>query len=229
MLFAIFRSCHPEVFLGKGVLKIYSKFTGEHPCQSAISIKLLCNFIEIALRHGCSPVNLLYIFRTPFPRNISGWLLLEYVCIRSVALNLELLPNLLRFCTEIYLAIIYYFFMILLILDRFLVFYLNLKYTVYCTPKKLLKIVYSMMVLSAICVLILLATIHLEQMSFPVINLVAMFVFTVIDSLYVIVAVIIYAYIFVVYKRQMITLVRAISIARTNVNSCYLYFFHSFS
>ena len=25
------RSCHPEVFLGKGVLKICSKFTGEHP------------------------------------------------------------------------------------------------------------------------------------------------------------------------------------------------------
>ena len=33
-------------------------------------------FIEIALRHGCSPVNLLHIFRAPFPRNISGWLLL---------------------------------------------------------------------------------------------------------------------------------------------------------
>ena len=31
-----------EVFLGKGVLKIYSKFTGKHPCRSAISIRLLC-------------------------------------------------------------------------------------------------------------------------------------------------------------------------------------------
>ena len=41
-----------------------------------ISIKLLCNFIEIALLHGCSPVNLLHIFRTPFPKNTSGWLLL---------------------------------------------------------------------------------------------------------------------------------------------------------
>ena len=36
------RSSHPEAFLGKGVLKICSKFTGEHPCRSAISIKLLC-------------------------------------------------------------------------------------------------------------------------------------------------------------------------------------------
>ena len=31
---------------------------------------------QIALRHGCSPVNLLHIFRTPFPKNTSGWLLL---------------------------------------------------------------------------------------------------------------------------------------------------------
>ena len=29
-----------KVFLEKGVLKICSKFTEEHPCQSAISIKL---------------------------------------------------------------------------------------------------------------------------------------------------------------------------------------------
>ena len=34
---------------------------------------------EIAPRHGCSPINLLHIFRTPFPRNNSGWLLLETV------------------------------------------------------------------------------------------------------------------------------------------------------
>ena len=34
------------------------------------------NFIEITPRHGCSPVNLLHIFRTPFPNNTSGRLLL---------------------------------------------------------------------------------------------------------------------------------------------------------
>ena len=57
--------------LGEGVLKICSKFTGEHPCRKVISIKLLCNFIKITLRHGCSPVNLLLIFRTLFLKNIS--------------------------------------------------------------------------------------------------------------------------------------------------------------
>ena len=58
------RSSHPGVFLKKGVLKICSK-------------AMQSNFIEIALRHGCSPVNLLHIFRTPVPRNTSGWLLLK--------------------------------------------------------------------------------------------------------------------------------------------------------
>ena len=65
----IYRSSHPEVFLGKSILKICSKFTGEHPYWSLVSIKLLWNFIEIALQHGCSPVNLLHIFRTSFLKN----------------------------------------------------------------------------------------------------------------------------------------------------------------
>ena len=45
------------MFLEKGVLKICSKFTGEY---------------------GCSPVNLLHIFRTPFTNNSSGWLVLSH-------------------------------------------------------------------------------------------------------------------------------------------------------
>ena len=60
-LFRRQRSSRPEVFLGKVVLEICSKFTGEHPCRSAISIKLQSNFIEITLQHGCFPV-ICYIF-----------------------------------------------------------------------------------------------------------------------------------------------------------------------
>ena len=52
-------------FFKKGVLKICSKFTREHLCRSVISMKLLCNFIEITLWWGCSLVNLLHIFRKP--------------------------------------------------------------------------------------------------------------------------------------------------------------------
>ena len=42
----LFRSSAPEVFLGKWVLEMCSKFTGEHPCRSAISIKLQSNFLK---------------------------------------------------------------------------------------------------------------------------------------------------------------------------------------
>ena len=38
----------------------------------------VANFVEITPRHGCSPLNLLYIFRTPFPKNTPGRLLLKY-------------------------------------------------------------------------------------------------------------------------------------------------------
>ena len=45
-----------------------------------------CNFnkvayqlIETTLRHGCSHVNLLHVFRTPFLKNTTGWLLLLVV------------------------------------------------------------------------------------------------------------------------------------------------------
>ena len=77
----LFRSSPPDVLLGKVVLKKCSKFTEEHPCRSTISIKLLyrrtpmpkCDFNKVAKR--CSLVNLLHIFRTPFPRNNPGGLL----------------------------------------------------------------------------------------------------------------------------------------------------------
>ena len=36
----------------------------------------LCNFIKITLWHGCSAVDLLHIFSTPFPNNTYRWLLL---------------------------------------------------------------------------------------------------------------------------------------------------------
>ena len=67
-----------------------------------VAIKLLYNFIEITLWHGRSPVNLLYIFRTPSLKHISGWLLLRFLTeknntlIRTVFLenlNLFVLEN----------------------------------------------------------------------------------------------------------------------------------------
>ena len=62
-------------FLWKRCCEICSKFIGAHPCRSMISIKLPCNFIEIRLWCGGSPVSLLHIFRIPFPPNASGQML----------------------------------------------------------------------------------------------------------------------------------------------------------
>ena len=43
------RSSPPDVFVLKGVLKIFRNFIGEKLCKSVISMKMQCNFIEIAL------------------------------------------------------------------------------------------------------------------------------------------------------------------------------------
>ena len=54
------RSSPPEVFLGKGVLKIYNKFPGEYSCPSVISIKS-----QSKTEHPCRSV---IYSRTPKPK-----------------------------------------------------------------------------------------------------------------------------------------------------------------
>ena len=105
-----FRRSHTEVFLRKGVLKTCSKFTGEHPCRSGITLRhgvlnalkikfsvkdffskcdQICRKLRIwshllkkslmeNIFCAISPVNLLPFFRTPFPKNTSEWLLLQF-------------------------------------------------------------------------------------------------------------------------------------------------------
>ena len=89
----LYRNSPPEVFPGKGVLNICRKFRREHPCWKVNSIKLLFNFIEITFRHGCSPINLLHIFRTPFPGDISAGLLVVISMRKSTFLVSDLCRN----------------------------------------------------------------------------------------------------------------------------------------
>ena len=63
-------SSPPEVFLRKGALEICSKFAGDHPCQSVISMKLR-NRNKIEFWYMCLPANLPHIFRAPFLKNTS--------------------------------------------------------------------------------------------------------------------------------------------------------------
>ena len=57
---AKYRSSPLELLFKKGILWICITFPGECPCIFVILVKLWCNFIEIALLHGCSPVNLVH-------------------------------------------------------------------------------------------------------------------------------------------------------------------------
>ena len=42
-------------------------------------VALQSSFVEITLWHGCSPVNLVHIFRTPFYKNTYEGLLLLFI------------------------------------------------------------------------------------------------------------------------------------------------------
>ena len=64
--------------LFRGFLKIFTsqKQPSRGVLKKRCSENMQSNFIEIAHRHVCSPVNLLHNFRTPFPKITSEGLLL---------------------------------------------------------------------------------------------------------------------------------------------------------
>ena len=63
----LLRSSHPGVFLGKGVLEDMQQIYRITPISKC---DLNSNFIKIALRHGCSPVNLLHFSEHLFIRTL---------------------------------------------------------------------------------------------------------------------------------------------------------------
>ena len=66
---------------------------------SKFHAKLQSNFTEITLRYGCSLVNLLHIFRTPFVKNTSEKLLLDFPSYGS-ELRKKFTVRLLLMCLE---------------------------------------------------------------------------------------------------------------------------------
>ena len=72
------RSGPPQVFLGKGCSETMQQIYRRTPMPKCNFNKVAwqSNFIKMTLQHGYSPVNLLHIFRKPFPKNTCGRLLL---------------------------------------------------------------------------------------------------------------------------------------------------------
>ena len=61
--------------LGKRCSKVMQQIYRRAPMPKRSFNKVVRKFTVIALRHGCSPINLLHIFAKPFPKNTSGGLL----------------------------------------------------------------------------------------------------------------------------------------------------------
>ena len=65
-IFSSSRSTRPEVFCKKGVLRIFTKFTGKHLCQGPATL------LKKRLWHRSFPVNFAKFLRAPFSWNTSA-------------------------------------------------------------------------------------------------------------------------------------------------------------
>ena len=113
-----------------------------------------------------------------------------------------LLPRWVINIFETYISILYYSFMILLTSDRFLVFYLNMKYPMHCTPKKLRKIIISVVVFPMILFLILALAIQFDQIKHLNMAMIMQYVYISVDIFYIFIVTITYTYIFVQFRRR---------------------------
>ena len=100
------------------------------------------------------------------------------------------------------LRCLFYFFMILVTLDRFLTFYLNIKYSSYCTTERLLKLVLSTIAVLLMIVLSVTMSIYFKQIDFDYISLSMPIIHLLLDALYVFVASATLSYVIVVYKTR---------------------------
>ena len=124
------------------------------------------------------------------------------LAIFNILYMFELLPSSVIIIFEVYISILYYSFMILLTSDRFLVFYLNMKYPIYCTPKKLLKVVFAVVAVPMILFLILALAIQFEQIELLNMAIIMQYVYIFVDTFYIFIVTITYTYIFIQFRRR---------------------------
>ena len=79
--------------LRKRCSKVMQQIYRRAPMPKRSFNEVASNFIEIALRHGCSPINLLHISGKPFPKNTSGVLLYILFHFPWLKRNLPLIIN----------------------------------------------------------------------------------------------------------------------------------------
>ena len=104
--------------------------------------------------------------------------------------------------TDIYITFNYYFIMILLTIDRFLVFYLNMKYHFYLPPRKITSLIIVVSMTLFTCTIIAAIFIILNKMSRLYYWNMLYLLYVIIDISYILLVMSVYIYIFSVYKRQ---------------------------
>ena len=101
-----------------------------------------------------------------------------------------------------YVIILYYFFMILLTLDRFMIFYFNMRYPFYCTGRTMLKSIYTIALVSLIYSLVLVTSSNLKEKRYQNILELLTYVYIFLDIFYILLAAITYTYIFAKLRQQ---------------------------
>ena len=108
------------------------------------------------------------------------------------------------FCFEnIFTMLNYYFIMVLLTIDRLLVFYLNIRYASRFNFKKLLKLIFSAVTVSFVTTVTILILIVLRKRTWQQFESVIYIMFLSFDIPYILLAIVTYSYIFIVYRRHL--------------------------
>ena len=108
------------------------------------------------------------------------------------------------FCFEnIFTMLNYYFIMVLLTIDRLLVFYLNIRYASRFNFKKLLKLIFSAVTVSFVTTVTILILIVLRKRIWQQFESVIYIMFLSFDIPYILLAIVTYSYIFIVYRRHL--------------------------
>ena len=103
---------------------------------------------------------------------------------------------------HLYAIILYYFFMILLTLDRFMIFYFNMRYSFYCTARTMLKSIYTIALVSLIFSLVLVASSNLKEKKYQNIQELLTYVYVFLDIFYILLVAVTYTYIFTKLRQQ---------------------------
>ena len=103
---------------------------------------------------------------------------------------------------HLYSVILYYCFMILLTLDRFMIFYFNIRYSIYCTARTMLKSIYTIALVSLIFSLFLVTSSNLKAKKYRNILVLMSYVYIFVDIFYILLAAITYTYIFTKLREQ---------------------------